>query len=234
MSIDLHHLIAPYALDSLEADDRSRFEAHLVLCEQCRVELVGFMATAARLGEAEAVTPPPALRERLIMVAASAPQERPLVTALAQRSRMRRAIPRLALAAAVAASVVGIGGFVAEHQRAEQLSADRSHLTTVMSAPDATTTQDDAVGGGKVKVIASPSQDAAVVVGTALSNLSSEETYQVWRMNDGEPTSVGLLGRGPGLLYVQSIKGADAFAVTVEPSEGSEQPTSDPIFATSI
>ena len=41
MSVDLHQLIAPYALDALEADDRSRFEAHLALCEQCRVELVG-------------------------------------------------------------------------------------------------------------------------------------------------------------------------------------------------
>ena len=87
MSVDLHQLIAPYALDALEADDRSRFEAHLALCEQCRVELVGFMSTAARLGEAEAVTPPPELRERLLTMAESTSQEHPVVTALSQRRR---------------------------------------------------------------------------------------------------------------------------------------------------
>ena len=90
MTVDLHSLIAPYALDALEADDRSRFEAHLALCEQCRAELVGFVATAARLGEAEAATPPAELRERLVTMAASTSQEHPVVTALSQRSRVRR------------------------------------------------------------------------------------------------------------------------------------------------
>jgi anti-sigma-K factor RskA len=234
MSVDDHQLIAPYALDALEADDRSRFEAHLALCEQCRVELVGFMSTAARLGEAEAVAPPPELRERLLTMAASTSQEHPVVTALSQRSRVRRYAPRLALAAAVAAAVVGIGGFVAERERADDLRADRSQLTAVMSAQDATTTEGAVSGGGEVRVIASPTHDAAVVVGAALSSLDPDQTYQVWRMRDGEPTSVGLLGRGPGMLYVEGIKGADAFAVTVEPSGGSPKPTTEPIAATPI
>ena len=234
MSVDLHHLLAPYALDALEADDRSRFEAHLALCEQCRVELVGFQSTAARLGEAEAVTPPPELRERLLTTAASTPQERPVVTALAQRSRVRRIVPRLALAAAVAAAVVGIGGFVAERERADDLRADQARLTAVMSAPDAATTESAATGGGEVRIIASPANNAAVVIGSSLAELGQGKTYQVWRMHDGTPTSVGLLGRGPGVLYVDGIKGADAFAVTVEPSGGSPKPTSDPIVATPV
>jgi len=234
MSIDMHQLIAPYALDALEADDRSRFEAHLALCEQCRVELVGFLSTTARLGEAEAMTPPPELRERLLTTVSSTPQERPVVTALSQRSRVRQIAPRVALVAAVAAAVVGIGGFIAENQRADDLRADRSRLTAVMSAPDAATTEEAATGGGEVRVIASPTRDAAVVVGASLSKLDADQTYQVWRMHDGKPTSVGLLGRGPGMLYVDGIKDADAFAVTVEPSGGSRQPTSDPIVATPV
>jgi len=234
MTVDLHHLIAPYALDALEADDRSRFEAHLALCEQCRVELVGFMSTAARLGEAEAVTPPAELRDRLLTMAASTSQEHPVVTSLSQRSRVRKVAPRIILAAAVAAAVVGIGGFVTEHERADDLRADRSQLTSVMSAPDATTTEGDVAGGGEVRVIASPTRDAAVVVGASLSSLDPDQTYQVWRMHDGQPTSVGLLGRGPGMLYVDGIQGADAFAVTVEPSGGSPKPTSEPIVATPV
>jgi len=99
MTVDLHHLIAPYALDALEPDERSRFEAHLALCEQCRAELDGFQATAAHLGDAEAATPPPALRERLLAMASTTAQEHPVVTALSQRTRARRLAPRLALAA---------------------------------------------------------------------------------------------------------------------------------------
>jgi anti-sigma-K factor RskA len=234
MTVDLHQLIAPYALDALEADDRSRFEAHLALCEQCRVELVGFLSTTARLGEAEAMKPPHELRERLLTTISSTPQERPVVTALSQASRARRLAPRVALVAAVAAAVIGIGGFIAENQRADDLRADRARLSAVMSAPDATTTEAQASGGGEVRVITSPGRDAAVVVGASLPSLDADQTYQVWRMHDGKPTSVGLLGRGPGMLYVDGIKGAEAFAVSVEPSGGSPQPTSDPIVATPV
>jgi anti-sigma-K factor RskA len=234
MTVDLHHLIAPYALNALEADDRSRFEAHLALCEQCRVELVGFLSTAARLGEAEAATPPPELRERLVTMAASTPQEHPVVTAFSQRSRVRRLAPRIALAAAVAAAVVGIGGFVAEHDRAEDLSADQARITALMTAPDSTMNVDTASGGGTVRVIASESRDAAMVIGTSLPDLGDDRTYQVWHMQDGKPTSVGLIGHGPGMLFVDGIEGAEAYAVSVEPSGGSPQPTSDPISATPV
>jgi len=234
MTVDLHHLIAPYALDALEADDRSRFEAHLALCEQCRVELVGFLSTAARLGETEAATPPPALRERLLVMAASTSQEHPVVSALSQRSRIRRYAPRIALAAAVAAAVVGIGGFVAEHERADDLSAERARITAVMTAEDGAMTVDRASGGGNVRVIASKSRNAAVVLGESLPSLDADQSYQVWHMEDGRPTSVGLLGHGPGMLYVDNIKGAEAYAVSVEPSGGSAQPTSDPIAAAPI
>jgi anti-sigma-K factor RskA len=234
MSVDLHQLIGPYALDALEADDRSRFESHLALCEQCRVELAGFMATAARLGEAEAVAPPPELRERLLTMAASTSQERPVVTALSQRSRVRRYAPRIALAAAVAAAVVGIGGFVAERERAEDLRAERSLVVAVMTAEDSTMTVDEASGGGSVRVIASKSHNAAVVLGESLPTLDDSQTYQVWHMEDGKPTSVGLLGHGPGMLYAKGANAADAYAITVEPKGGSPQPTSDPIAATPV
>jgi anti-sigma-K factor RskA len=234
MSNDLHQLIAPYVLDALEADERGRFEAHLALCEQCQAEMAGFLATAARLGEAESTAPPAALRERVVALARTTQQERPVVTALSQRSRMRRLTPRIAMAAAVAAAILGVGGFFIEHERADDLSADRARFTTVMTADDATTTEGAVAGGGSLRVIASPSRDAAVVVGSSLDQLDAGRTYQVWRMRDGTPTSVGLLGRGPGVLYVKDIENANAFAVSVEPAGGSRQPTSDPIASAPV
>lgn len=229
MSNDIHQLVAPYALDALDPGERNRFEAHLALCQQCQAELAGFLATAARLGEAEATAPPAALRDRVVTLAGTTQQERPVVTALAQRSRLRRIAPPMAMAAAIAAAVLGLGGFIAEHERAEDLEADRTRFTTLMTADDATTTDGAVAGGGTLRVTASPTRDAAVVVGSSLAPLNAGRTYQVWRMQDGKPTSVGLLGRGSGVLYVDGIEDTDAFAVSVEPAGGSDQPTSEPI-----
>jgi len=232
MTVDLHHLLAPYALDALEPDERSRFEAHLASCGLCRDELGGFQATAARLGEAASAAPPEGLRDRVLAVATTTPQEHPVVTALAGRSRARRVLPRVVLAAAVAAAVLGVGGFVVERQRADELRAERSDMVAVMTADDAAMRVGAAEGGGTVRVIASAKHDAAVVVGASLPTLDAEHTYQVWHMQDGEPTSVGMLGDGPGMLYVDGIRGAEAYAVSVEPAGGSDQPTTEPIAAT--
>ncbi len=62
MTTDLHSLMAPYALDALDPDERLRFENHVEQCPTCRSELAGSQAAAARLGEAEHRTPPPGLR----------------------------------------------------------------------------------------------------------------------------------------------------------------------------
>ena len=58
MTTDLHSLVAPYALDALDPHERARYEAHLEDCADCRSELAGFRATAARLGELENQSPP--------------------------------------------------------------------------------------------------------------------------------------------------------------------------------
>jgi anti-sigma-K factor RskA len=234
MTIDLHHLLAPYVLDALEPDERHLFEAHLEQCELCRSELGGFVETANRLGGAEAEPPPPGLRDRLMAMAAITPQERPVVTAIAQRSRLRRALPRIAVAAAAVVAAVSIAGFVAEHQKADDLRAERAEMVAVLTSSDAAMSVDAAAGGASVRVISSPSHDAAVVVGTSLRPLRSDEVYQLWTVHDGRTVSAGVMGNGPGMMLVDGIKGVEALAVTVEPKGGSKAPTSDPILSASI
>jgi anti-sigma factor RsiW len=46
MSEELHSLVAPYALDALDATDERSFEEHLALCERCRGELAGLREAA--------------------------------------------------------------------------------------------------------------------------------------------------------------------------------------------
>ena len=61
-----HVLAGAYALDALGAAERARFELHLATCRTCPDEVRGFAATAAELGLAVAVTPPLALKGRVL------------------------------------------------------------------------------------------------------------------------------------------------------------------------
>ena len=63
---DPHVLAGAYALDALDAAERARFERHLASCRTCPGEVRGYAATAAVLGLAAAVTPPPALKGRVL------------------------------------------------------------------------------------------------------------------------------------------------------------------------
>jgi anti-sigma-K factor RskA len=63
---DPHALAGAFALDALDGEERARFERHLASCTTCPDEVRGFAATAAVLGLAAAVTPPPALKGRVL------------------------------------------------------------------------------------------------------------------------------------------------------------------------
>ena len=61
-----HALAGAYAIDALDSAERTRFERHLASCQTCPAEVRGLVATAAELGLAAAVTPPPALKGRVL------------------------------------------------------------------------------------------------------------------------------------------------------------------------
>lgn len=228
-STDVHLLVAPYALDALDAHERNRFEDHLEHCETCRIELDEFTSTALRLGEAESAAPPAELRERILAAVATTTQDRPVVTSLVERSRLRRTLPRLAVAASFLVAAAGVTGYVVEHDRAADLQVQTQQVSTVMGADDVAITEGRVSTGGSVRMMASPSQDAAVVVGAQLTPLDDDHTYQLWALHDGKATSAGLLGPSSGMVFVAGIDGAEGFAVTVEPEGGSESPTTEPV-----
>ena len=73
---DVHTLAGPYAMDAISAPDRARFERHLTRCEDCAREIASLREATARLATAAAVSPPPALKAR-VMAAAAATRQRP-------------------------------------------------------------------------------------------------------------------------------------------------------------
>ncbi|WP_084040448.1 anti-sigma factor [Demequina sp. NBRC 110053] len=63
---NVHSLAAAYAVDALETADRDAFERHLPACDDCRAELEAFGAATAAMADAQATTPPAALRTEVL------------------------------------------------------------------------------------------------------------------------------------------------------------------------
>jgi anti-sigma-K factor RskA len=83
---------APYALGALDDNERASFEEHLATCAQCAAEVrelqevAGLLATAAK-----PVTPPPALRDRILADARAVSP----ISAASARSQAPVAVPRV-------------------------------------------------------------------------------------------------------------------------------------------
>jgi anti-sigma factor RsiW len=105
MADTIHELTAGYALDALDADERSAFETHLAGCPACQEELASFWQVTGSLAHAAAgPAPSPELRGRLLERARA---ERPNVVPLRPR---RWALPVASTVAAVAAVLaLGLG-----------------------------------------------------------------------------------------------------------------------------
>ncbi|GGS93054.1 hypothetical protein GCM10010176_041170 [Nonomuraea spiralis] len=90
MDDDLHPLSGAYAVHALPYGEWMLFERHLRGCEGCAAEVRRLRETAARLAEAVAEAPPPALRPRLLTTATRhrppAPAQPPLLPPHSPRS----------------------------------------------------------------------------------------------------------------------------------------------------
>ncbi|GAA2606961.1 zf-HC2 domain-containing protein [Streptomyces tubercidicus] len=89
---DPHEAVGAYALHALPPEEAAAFATHLAGCDACTREVADLEATVACLAEAEAVTPPDALRRRVLERIATTTQEQ-----LLRREPSRREGPRLDL-----------------------------------------------------------------------------------------------------------------------------------------
>jgi anti-sigma-K factor RskA len=233
MEAGIHELTAGYALDALEPEERSAYEAHLAGCAQCRQELASFWETTEALAVAASGPPPSAaLRERILAdVRAEPPQN---VVPLEPR-RARRAAPALAAAAAVAAVVaLGIGLW------ASTLSSDldetraalaRTRAAAAIVADPTAQTVDLAEGNGRLVV---GTDGRAALVLSNLGPAPSGKTYQAWIIEDDNPISAGVFPGEEGLdvvLVEGDVADGEVVAVTVEKAGGVDAPTTAPIVA---
>jgi anti-sigma-K factor RskA len=232
METGIHELTAGYALDALDADERSAFEAHLPGCEHCQQELESFWETTAALAVATSGPEPSAgLRDRILAdVRAEPPQN-----VVPLESRRRRAAPALAAVAAVAAVVaLGIGLWAAglsSDLDSTREALERERAAAAIVADPGSRTVDLAAGNGRLVV----AQDGrAALVLTDMGPAPAGQTYQAWIIEGDNPISAGIFPGEEGVdvvLVDGDVAAGEVVAVTVEQSGGAATPTLPPVVA---
>lgn len=236
---ELHDLAAAYAVDAVDETERLRFEAHLATCPDCTALVEELREAAVDLSAGLEVAPPPDLRRRVLDAVATeaggaeqAESAGDVVPLRASRRRESRDAGRparpgrwLAAAAAAAVLVAGTWGIT------RVLGADPTDR--VVAASDA---REYSAGTevGTVEVISSADRDAAVLrLPPDVEPPPEGSVYQAWFVGaDGSARSAGVLPaevlEDGEILLEGSPEGAAAVGLTVEPAEGSEQPTTEP------
>jgi anti-sigma-K factor RskA len=221
VSEDLHDLVAPYALDALDDEERVQFERHLDECADCRSQLAELQEATTALAYAESVEPPAALRQRIL----DAARENGKVL---QFPRRRWLFPASVVAAAAAAVVaIGVGLWATELSRDldRERSAKESYARAVeLLGGGATVTRlADAEGG----LLVAPNGEAALVV-CGLQPAPEGKTYEAWVIEGETPRPAGLFRGGggcPPVLLERDVRRGSQVAVTLERRGGVPRPT---------
>jgi anti-sigma factor RsiW len=219
--VDLHELTAGYALDSLDADECVRYEAHLASCDRCREELQGFWQVSAALARAGGGPQPPAsLRDRILEQARS---ERSNVVPL----RRRVSLPVLSSVAAVAA-IAAIAAGIWAVGLSRELDDAKDELA-VLGDPNA---QVFGSANGEAKLVVAKTGKAALVVGR-LAPAPEGKDYEIWVFEKGVARRAGLFERPGVAILTRHVEPGQMVAVTLEPDGGLDAPSGAPLFTAS-
>lgn len=245
-------LLAAYAVDAVDADERRLVEAHLRDCALCREDLARYAEAAVHLMDGRDIAPPADVRNRVLdavaeqvssssehdgaMTAEDQHARRP-APAHAQQSRpapahAQKRKPLAALWGLAAAGVIAVGGFAVLQDRDEDLSPAQQ----VVQADDAERFEVE-YEGETLAVVSSDSLNRWVLLSDDLPALSQGEVYQAWWVDEaGDVTSAGVVdGEADPERVEMPLQGTPdqptAVALSVEPAGGSEQPTTEPLLA---
>ncbi len=228
---EIHDLVAAYALDAVDDDERMAFERHLETCERCRNELGGLRDTAASLAyAADPVAPPPELRERILDTAR---EERPNVVPLKpRRSRTTWALGAATAIAAGIAIALGVWNISLSNSLDDEKAARKATEEALVVVGDAAAARHGLSGASGQLVVAGSGKAALVIC--HLPKAPAGKTYQAWVLTDSNnPTSAGLFESDSGCLAVPldaNVPADTGVAVTVEPDGGSLKPTTGPVL----
>jgi anti-sigma-K factor RskA len=235
-------LIPAYALDCLEREEAAGIAAHLAICASCRAELAAYQSVSDRLGlAAPEVTPPPALKARLMQqieasrpAAAARPAQREGRGGFFRRPA-RALAPAWALASLALVLLLAASTLVLWRQANDRRQARVADMRVIAMA--GTPATPEAYG---VLVMSADGEYGTLVV-DRLPALDQSHQYQLWLIRpDGQRVSGGVFSVGQHGYAALEIWSQDplssfpAFGVTVEPAGGSPGPTGEKVLGGSL
>jgi len=239
--------LALYSLGCLEGGDKAVLEKHLAECASCRRELERLRGDAALLALSSAGPAPPA-RAKARLMQAIAQESNPVAPTL----NVRRRLPWWgALGWITAAALIGIvAGLWSQNSRLrenavkltqlaerEKIAADKSRrIEQTLNASDAVRVTVLPVNyktpPPEGRAIYSPQRGGLVFVASNLNPLPPQKAYELWLIpNQGAPIPAGTFkpdAHGAATVINPPLPTgieAKAFAITIEPEQGSTTPT---------
>lgn len=237
---DLLDFAYPYALNALSDAERTDVDHAL---DQADTSVAGiFRSTVRDIREAmatmtivDARPAPPDLEASLqraldAQIAASG-----TVTPL--HARRTRTLRWLAAAAALVA-VIALGATIAVN-RSQPADSGAVTAQQIITHADTHTATADVTGGGTVTVYTSGQLNAAAISFAAVPPPAAGHTYQLWLITSAtaQPQTAGVLDALPAdnnPLIMKLDPAARQMALSIEPTGGSPQPTTNPIVAVSL
>ena len=220
---DLIALATPYALHALTESERADVEQRVAAAPPqvgaaFAAEVRAVHETMAVVSAATAVEPPAPLRDRLLAAVTDDP-----VRQLSSRRAMRWRTTILAAAAVLAIGLGVLGVGLAIRPPAP------STAEQVFAASDVESVSGPIPSGGTATLVFSHEKDAGVLVMNNVPPPEPGTVYQMWLLGEGSPKSAGTMDAkavAPSTTAVLPDLGSSkALAFTVEPGNGSEQPT---------
>ena len=219
---ELLELATPYALNAMPDTERAAIDRQVAaapsaVAEAFRDEVRAVRETMAVVSAATAADPPARLRTAVL--------------AAAQPDTTRQYRWRVAVLAAAAAIVVGLAAFgagVALRPPPTPTMAEQ-----IMAARDVRTVSGQ-LAGGTATVLFSRDMNAGVLVMNNVPPPTQGTVYQMWLVGDKGPLSAGTMNTAavaPSTTHMlPNLENSSMLAFTVEPGNGSPQPTGK-IFA---
>lgn len=248
---EARELLAVYALNAIDGQERAELELHVEDCVRCSSELDALRGVATALGNVgepasaelwqriserlyddvdPAGVPPIRALELPSAVVAPITSHR---NAMSRRTKF--AAGTFAVAAAALVGVLSINLVRADHH------VTQLNTALVVAGHRAVEGALETPGHVDVTLNGSHHSDVAqfvlvhghgYLVSSTIATLSSAKTYQLWGIIAGKPISIGLMGSTPSnvTFTVAGSPQPTELAVTIEPAGGSVTPTT-PIVA---
>ena len=240
---DFKEMIPARALSALDATDARALNDHLSECDECRMELEEWEATAAAMAvSAKPMEPSPKVRERLMNEVRkeldAVPQVIPFRAATRNVWTSFGSLGAIAAVILVTALIVGVIVLWRDNRARQAEFARMKEFMELINTPGARVAELNGVdgGAGATAKLVYDNAGRAMLMADKLPNVPAGKAYQLWFIVGNNPPMPGKTfvpePDGKGMVKEQMPQAAmrsAVFAITVEPASGMPAPTG-PIY----